>query len=49
MGNTDIIKLLKTAEFQNRVKAIVDDEAHLVVDWHVNYIYSCNIPIKLID
>ena len=35
MDNKGIIKLLKTAEFQNRVKAIVDDEAHLVVDWYV--------------
>jgi len=38
VDNKGIIKLLKTAEFQNRVKAIVDDEAHLVVDWRRNYI-----------
>ena len=33
VGNKNVIKLLKTAEFQNRMKAIVVDEAHLVVDW----------------
>ena len=32
-GNKNVIKLLKTAEFKNRMKAIVVDEAHLVVDW----------------
>ena len=33
--NKRIIKVLKTAEFQSRLKAIVVDEAHLVVDWYV--------------
>ena len=33
VGNKNVIKLLKTAEFKNRMKAIVVDEAHLVVDW----------------
>ena len=33
IGNKNVIKLLKTAEFQNRMKAIVVDEAHLLVDW----------------
>ena len=32
-GNKNVIKLLKTAEFKNRMKAIVVDEAHLVVEW----------------
>ena len=35
VDNKGIIKLLKTAESQNRMKAIVVDEAHLVVDWYV--------------
>ena len=33
VGNKNVIKLLKTAELKNRMKAIVVDEAHLVVDW----------------
>ena len=33
VGNKNVIKLLKTAEFRNRIKSIVVDEAHLVVDW----------------
>ena len=33
VGNKDVIKLLKTAGFKSRIKAIVVDEAHLVVDW----------------
>ena len=33
VGNKNVIKLLKTAGFKNRIKAIVVDEAHLVVDW----------------
>ena len=33
VGNKNVIKALKTAEFRNRMKAIVVDEAHLVVDW----------------
>ncbi|CAH3193079.1 unnamed protein product [Porites evermanni] len=33
VGNKNVIKLLKTAEFKHRMKAIVVDEAHLVVDW----------------
>ena len=33
VGNKNVIKLLKTAEFKNRMKAIIVDEAHLVVDW----------------
>ena len=33
VGNKNVIKLLKTAEFKNRMKATVVDEAHLVVDW----------------
>lgn len=33
VGNKNVIKLLKTSEFKNRMKAIVVDEAHLVVDW----------------
>ena len=32
-GNKNVIKHLKTAEFKNRTKAIIVDEAHLVVDW----------------
>ena len=30
-GNKNVIKPLKTAEFKNRMKTIVVDEAHLVV------------------
>ena len=33
VGNKNVIKLLKSAEFKNRMKASVVDEAHLVVDW----------------
>ncbi|XP_044168211.1 probable ATP-dependent DNA helicase RecS [Acropora millepora] len=33
VGNKNGIKLLKTTEFKNRIKVIVVDEAHLVVDW----------------
>ena len=33
VGSKNVIKLLKTAELKNRMKAIVVDEAHLVVDW----------------
>ena len=33
VGNKNVIKLLKTAEFKNGMKATVVDEAHLVVDW----------------
>ena len=32
-----VMQLLKTQEFQRRVGAIVVHEAHLVVDWYVNY------------
>ena len=39
VGNKNVIKLLKTAEFKNRMKAIVVDEAHLVVDWWVLHVY----------
>ena len=35
VDNKGIIKLLRTAGSQNRMKAIVVDEAHLVVDWYV--------------
>jgi len=38
VDNKGIINLLKTVESQNRMKAIVVDEAHLVVDWWGNYI-----------
>ena len=38
-GNKNVIKLLKTAEFKNRMKATVVDEAHLVVDWWVLHVY----------
>ena len=31
-----VMQLLKTKEFQRRVRAIVVDEAHLVVKWYVN-------------
>ena len=34
--NKATLKILKTEEFQNRVRAIVVDEAHLVVDWYVH-------------
>jgi len=33
VGNKNVIKLLKTAEFKNHMKAIIVDEACLVVDW----------------
>ena len=48
--NKEVMKLLKTTEFQRRVPAIVVDEAHLVVEWYVNFIimflrfYSCGFP-----
>ena len=34
--NKRVMKILKTEEFQTGLKAIVVDEAHLVVDWYVN-------------
>ena len=37
--NKEIMKLLKTTEFQRRVRAIVVDEAHLVVEWYVCEFY----------
>ena len=36
MENKRVMKILKTEEFQTGLKAIVVDEAHLVVDWYVN-------------
>ena len=33
VGNKNVIKLLKTTEFKNRIKVIVVDEANLVVEW----------------
>ena len=33
VANINVIKLLKTAKFKNCMKAIVVDEAHLIVDW----------------
>ena len=36
--NKAVMQLLKTIEFQRRVRAIVVDEAHLVVDWYANFI-----------
>ena len=38
VDNKAIMQLLKTEEFQRRVRAIVVDEAHLVVDWYLNFI-----------
>ena len=38
--NKAVMQLLKTMEFQRRVRAIVVDEAHLVVDWYVNFIIT---------
>ena len=38
--NKEVMKLLKTTEFQRRVRAIVVDEAHLVVEWYVNFIIT---------
>ena len=35
VDNKKVSKLLKTPSFKQRVKAIVVDEAHLVVDWYV--------------
>lgn len=35
VDNKKVCKLLKTTSFKQRVKAIVIDEAHLVVDWYV--------------
>ncbi|XP_068723416.1 uncharacterized protein [Montipora capricornis] len=34
VGNKNVINLLKTAGFKNRIKAMVVDEAHFVVDWN---------------
>ena len=34
--SNQVLKLLKKEEFQNRIRAIVVDEAHLVVDWYVH-------------
>ena len=33
VGNKNFIKLRKTAGFKNCIKAIVEHEAHVVVDW----------------
>ena len=40
-----VLKLLKKEEFQNRIRAIVVDEAHLVVDWYV-HLLKCNTLIN---
>ena len=41
------MQLLKTIEFQRLVRANVVDEAHLAVEWYVNFIirvYSWGVP-----
>ena len=40
------LKLLKKEEFQNRIRAIVVDEAHLVVDWYVHLLNVIHLLIK---
>ena len=35
VDNKNVSKVLKSPAFKERVKAIVVDEAHLVVDWYV--------------
>ena len=41
-----VLKLLKKEEFQNRIRAIVVDEAHLVVDWYVHLLNVIHLLIK---
>ena len=36
-----VLKLLKRKEFQNRIRAIVVGEEHLVVDWYVHVLLKC--------
>ena len=41
-----VLKLLKKEEFQNRIRAIVVDEAHLVVDWYEHLLNVIHLLIK---
>ena len=41
-----VLKLLKKEEFQNRIRAIVVDETHLVVDWYVHLLNVIYLLIK---
>ena len=37
-----VSKLLKTTAFKQKIKAIVVDEVHLVVDWYVETLKLCS-------
>ena len=36
VNNKKVSKLLKTTSFKEKIKAIMVDEAHLVIDWYVD-------------
>ena len=40
VGNKTVVKMLKGEEFQRRVRAIVIDEAHLVLQWYLYVLFQ---------
>ena len=42
VDNKKVSKLLKTTSFKEKIKAIVVDEAHLVIDWYVDTFKLCS-------
>ena len=40
VDNKTVAKMLKGEEFQRRVRAIVIDEAHLVLQWHLYILFQ---------
>ena len=40
VDNTTVAKMLKGEEFQRRVRAIVIDEAHLVLQWYLYILFE---------
>ena len=42
VDNKKVSKLLKTTSFKEKIKAIVVDEAHLVIDWFVDTFKLCS-------
>ena len=40
MDNKTVAKILKGEEFQRRVRAIVVDEAHLVLQWYLYVLFQ---------
>lgn len=42
VDNKKVSKLLKTTSFKEKIKAVVADEAHLVIDWFVDTFKLCS-------